>query len=60
MTAETATSRSLRTSSWLATAVAARPQDATDPDAVRSYLVATVQHALEPAHLSLWLTGGPS
>jgi hypothetical protein len=41
-------------------AFAARLQDTNDPDAVRSDLVATVQHALEPAHLSLWLTGGPS
>jgi hypothetical protein len=41
-------------------AFAARLQDATDPDAVRSDLIDTVQHALEPAHLSLWLTGGPS
>jgi hypothetical protein len=41
-------------------AFAARLQDATDPDAVRSDLMGTVQHALEPARLSLWLTGGPS
>jgi hypothetical protein len=41
------------------TAFAARLQDATDPDAVRSDLIGTVHHALEPAQLSLWLTGGP-
>jgi hypothetical protein len=40
-------------------AFAARLQDTTDPDAVRSDLVGTVHHALEPAHLSLWLTGAP-
>ena len=40
-------------------AFAARLQDATDPDAVRSDLMATVQHGLEPAHLSLWLSGEP-
>jgi hypothetical protein len=39
-------------------AFATRLQDATDPDAVRSDLIATVHHALEPAHLSLSLTGG--
>jgi hypothetical protein len=38
-------------------AFAARLQDATDPDAVRSDLIGTVHHALEPAHVSLWLTG---
>jgi hypothetical protein len=40
------------------TAFAARLQDTTDPDTVRSDLIGTVHHALEPAHLSLWLTGG--
>jgi hypothetical protein len=40
-------------------AFAARLQDATDPDAVRSDLIGTVQHALEPALVSLWLTGSP-
>jgi hypothetical protein len=40
-------------------AFAARLQDATNPDAVRSDLVGTVHRALEPAHLSLWLTGAP-
>ncbi len=42
------------------TAFAARLQDATDPDAVRSDLISTVHHALEPAHLTLWITGEPS
>jgi len=40
-------------------AFAARLQDTTDADAVRSDLIGTVHHALEPAHLSLWLTGAP-
>ena len=40
-------------------AFAARLQDATDSDAVRSDLVATVHHALEPAHISVWTTGPP-
>jgi hypothetical protein len=40
-------------------AFAARLQDATDPDAVRSDLIGTVQHALEPAYVSLW-TSGPA
>ncbi len=39
------------------TAFAARLQDDTDPDAVRADLIGTVDHALEPAHMSLWLTG---
>jgi len=38
-------------------AFAARLQDATDPDAVRSDLVATIHHALEPAHVSIWTVG---
>jgi hypothetical protein len=38
-------------------AFAARLQDATDPDAVRSDLLSTVQHALEPARISLWTPG---
>ena len=41
-------------------AFAARLQDATDPDAVRSDLISTVQHALEPAHISVWTPGGAS
>ncbi len=40
-------------------AFAARLQDATDPDAVRSDLIGTVHHVLEPAQISLWLTGRP-
>jgi hypothetical protein len=38
-------------------AFAARLQDATDPDAVRSDLIGTVYDALEPAYLTLWTTG---
>ena len=38
----------------MVTAFAARLQDATDLDAIRSDLAATVDRALEPAHLSLW------
>jgi hypothetical protein len=37
-------------------AFAARLQDATDLDAARADLSATVDRALQPAHLSLWLT----
>jgi len=40
------------------TAFAARLQDATDPDAVRSDLVRTVYGALEPASVSVWTPGG--
>ena len=36
------------------TAFAARLKDATDLDAIGSDLAATVERALEPAHLSLW------
>jgi hypothetical protein len=39
-------------------AFAARLQDATDPDAVRSDLIGTVHHALEPATISVWTPGG--
>jgi hypothetical protein len=39
-------------------AFAARLQDTTDPDAVRSDLIGTVHDALEPARISLWLAGG--
>jgi hypothetical protein len=39
-------------------AFAARLQDTTDPDTVRSDLIGTVHHALEPAQVSLWLAGG--
>ena len=35
-------------------AFAARLQDATDLDAVRADLAATVDRALEPDHLSVW------
>jgi hypothetical protein len=38
-------------------AFAGRLQDATDPDAVRADLTGTVQRALEPASMSLWLSG---
>jgi hypothetical protein len=41
-------------------AFAARLQDATDPEAVRSDLIGTVHHALEPAHVSLYMPGGAS
>jgi hypothetical protein len=41
-------------------AFAARLQDATDPDAVRSDLVGTVHQALEPSQIALWLSGGLS
>ena len=37
-------------------AFAARLQDATDLDAAQADLAATVDRALQPAHLSLWLT----
>jgi hypothetical protein len=37
-------------------AFAARLQDATDLDAAQADLAATVDLALQPAHLSLWLT----
>jgi hypothetical protein len=37
-------------------AFAARLQDATDLDAARADLSATVDRALQPAHMSLWLT----
>jgi hypothetical protein len=39
-------------------ALAARLQDATDPDEVRSDLIGAVHNALEPAQVSLWLAGG--
>ena len=43
-------------------AFAARLQDAVDLDAVRADLAGSVQQALEPAHVSVWIgpigTGG--
>jgi hypothetical protein len=39
------------------TAFAARLQDAVDLDAVRDDLAGVVQQTLEPAHLSLWVSG---
>ncbi len=36
-------------------AFAARLQDAVDPDAVRADLASSVQQALEPAHISVWI-----
>jgi hypothetical protein len=39
-------------------AFAARLQDATDPDAVRSDLLGTVQYALEPERVIVWMPGG--
>ena len=38
------------------TAFAARLQDATDTEAVRADLTGTVQRALEPSSMSVWLT----
>lgn len=38
------------------TAFAAQLKDAVDPDSVRSDLVGAVRQALEPAHISVWLT----
>jgi hypothetical protein len=40
------------------TAFAARLKDATDLDAVRGDLTATVDRALEPAHVSVWINRG--
>ena len=36
-------------------AFAGRLQDAVDLDSVRDDLAAVVQHALEPAHLTVWI-----
>jgi hypothetical protein len=41
-------------------AFAARLKDAVDPDSVRDDLASVVDQALEPAHVSLWVSGGPS
>ena len=40
-------------------AFAARLKDAVDLDTVRDDLAATVERALEPAHLSVWVSGKP-
>jgi len=40
----------------IAAAFAARLKDATDLDAVRHDLASVVQHVLEPAHVSLWIS----
>jgi hypothetical protein len=40
-------------------AFAARLQDATDLDTVRADLTLTINQALEPAHMSVWLASGP-
>jgi hypothetical protein len=37
------------------TAFAARLKDAVDLDSVRDDLAATVEKALEPAHMSVWI-----
>ena len=37
-------------------AFASRLQDAVDPDAIRDDLAGAVHHALEPAHVTLWLS----
>jgi hypothetical protein len=41
-------------------AFAARMQDAADLDEIRSDLLAVAYQVLEPAHISVWLRGGPS
>ena len=48
--------RSRYNADLMITAFAARLQDATDLDVIRSDLAATVGRALEPAHLSLWFS----
>jgi len=40
------------------TAFAGRLQDAVDPDAVRADLLASVAGALEPAHVTVWISEG--
>ena len=40
-------------------AFAARLKDAVDLDSVRTDLASVVDQALEPAHVSLWVSGGP-
>ena len=41
-------------------AFAARMQDAADLDEIRNDLLAVAYQMLEPAHISVWLRGGPS
>jgi hypothetical protein len=41
----------------MVTEFAGRLQDAVDPDAVRADLAGVVLTALEPAHVSVWLSG---
>ncbi len=41
-------------------AFAARLKDAVDLDSVRTDLAGVVDRALEPAHVSLWVSGGPT
>ena len=41
--------------SWAPALVAARLQDSADPDEATADLGETVQQALEPEHLSLWV-----
>jgi len=41
-------------------AFAARLQDAVDLDSVRTDLASVVDQALAPAHVSLWVSGGPT
>jgi len=40
-------------------AFAARVQDATDLDEIRSDLLTVAYQVMEPAHISVWLRGGP-
>ncbi len=40
------------------TAFAARLQDVTNPDDVRSDLIGTIRYALEPADIGVWMPGG--
>jgi hypothetical protein len=39
-------------------AFAARLKDAVDLDSIRDDLAGTVHHALEPAHISVWVSHG--
>jgi hypothetical protein len=71
MTVETATQRSQRVSVAVVVLVLAAAMTpltllahwergwwSADPDAVRSDLIGTVHHALEPASISMWMPGG--